>query len=109
MKRIKVLVVEDSIFMRNVISDIINSDPQLQVIGTARDGEEALNKLDELKPDVITLDIEMPRMDGLSVLKQIMKKNPKPVIMLSALTQEGAIHTFKALEYGAVDYIPHKN
>ena len=106
MKRIKVLVVEDSIFMRNVISDIIDSDPQLRVIGTARDGEEALNKLDELKPDVITLDIEMPRMDGLSVLKQIMKKNPKPVIMLSALTQEGAIHTFKALEYGAVDYIP---
>lgn len=106
MKQIKVFIVEDSIFMRNVISDIINSDPQLQVIGTARDGEEALNKLDELKPDVITLDIEMPRMDGLSTLKQIMKKNPKPVIMLSALTQEGAIHTFKALEYGAVDYIP---
>ena len=105
MKRIKVLVVEDSIFMRNVISDIINSDPQLQVIGTARDGEEALSKLDVLEPDVITLDIEMPRMDGLSVLKQIMKRKPKPVIMLSALTREGAIYTLKALDYGAVDYI----
>jgi len=100
-----VLVVEDSIFMRNVISDIINSDPQLQVIGTARDGEEALSKLDVLEPDVITLDIEMPRMDGLSVLKQIMKRKPKPVIMLSALTREGAIYTLKALECGAVDYI----
>jgi len=105
LKRIKVLVVEDSIFMRNVISDIINSDPQLQVIGTARDGEEALSKLDVLEPDVITLDIEMPRMDGLSVLKQIMKRKPKPVIMLSALTREGAIYTLKALDYGAVDYI----
>ena len=91
--------------MRNVISDIINSDPQLQVIGTARDGEEALSKLDVLEPDVITLDIEMPRMDGLSVLKQIMKRKPKPVIMLSALTREGAIYTLKALDYGAVDYI----
>jgi len=105
LKRIKVFVVEDSIFMRNVISDIINSDPQLQVIDTARDGEEALSKLDYLEPDVITLDIEMPRMDGLSVLKQIMKRKPKPVIMLSALTKEGAIYTLKALEYGAVDYI----
>ena len=91
--------------MRNVISDIINSDPQLQVIGTARDGEEALSKLDVLEPDVITLDIEMPRMDGLSVLKQIMKRKPKPVIMLSALTREGAIYTLKALDYGAIDYI----
>ena len=88
MKRIKVLVVEDSIFMRNVISDIINSDPQLQVIGTARDGEEALSKLDVLEPDVITLDVRMPRMDGLSALKQTMKRKPKPVIMLSALTRE---------------------
>jgi len=105
LKQIKVLVVEDSIFMRTVISDIINSDPQLQVVGTAKDGEEALSKLDTLQPDVITLDVEMPRMDGLSVLKQIMRRKPKPVIMLSALTKEGALYTLKALEYGAVDYI----
>jgi len=101
-----VLVVDDSLFMQKVISNLLSSDPKISVVGTARNGEEALCKIPELKPDVITLDIEMPRMDGLTTLKHIMKTHPLPVIMLSALTQEGAEDTFKALAYGAVDYVP---
>lgn len=103
--KIRVLVVDDSTFMRHVIAGIINSDPQLEVIATAKNGEEAIRKVADLRPDVITLDIEMPRMNGLDALKYIMKNFPTPVIVLSALTQEGAEYTFKALEYGAVDFI----
>lgn len=102
----RVLVVDDSAFMRKVIADIINSDPLLEVVGTAVDGIDALGKISKLKPDVITLDVNMPRMDGLTTLKHIMERNPLPVIMLSNATQEGAEITFKALEMGAIDYIP---
>jgi two-component system chemotaxis response regulator CheB len=102
----KVLVVDDSAFMRKIISDMINSDPQLNVVGTARDGVDALKKIPQIHPDVITLDVNMPRMDGLTTLKQIMKERPLPVIMVSAATQEGAETTFQALNLGAVDYIP---
>ncbi len=103
--KIRVLVVDDSLFMRKAISSLLNSDPKISVIGTAKDGEEALQKISELNPDVITLDIEMPRMDGLTTLKEIMRRKPLPVIMLSALTKKGAKETFTALEYGAVDYV----
>lgn len=101
----KVLVVDDSAFMRKIISSMIDSDPQLTVVGTAFDGVNALKKISKLEPDVITLDVNMPRMDGLATLKELMKTNPMPVVMLSATTQEGAETTFKALRLGAVEYI----
>lgn len=97
MNRIKVLVVDDSAFMRKMISDILNSDPFIEVIGTARNGKDGIDKMEKLSPDVITLDIEMPIMDGLTALKNIMDRNPLPVVMLSSLTQEGAETTLKAL------------
>ena len=104
--RIKVLVVDDSAFMRKAIRNILESDSRIEVIGTARNGEDALEKLRELSPDVVTLDISMPHMDGLTALGHIMAENPLPVVMLSSLTQEGALETFEALELGAVDFIP---
>lgn len=105
-KKLRVLVVDDSAFMRKIIADIINSDPLLEVVGTAVDGIDALEKIAKLKPDVITLDVNMPRMDGLTTLKHIMERNPLPVVMLSNVTQEGAEITFKALKMGAIDYVP---
>ena len=101
----KVLVVDDSAFMRMIISDMLNSDPGINVVGTANDGDDALEKIPQLRPDVITLDINMPRRDGLSTLKEIMKRHPTPVIMLSSLTQKGASVTLEALENGAIDYV----
>jgi two-component system, chemotaxis family, protein-glutamate methylesterase/glutaminase len=103
---IKALVVDDSAFMRNAISSMLSSDQEIMVVGTARDGIEALEKVQSLKPDIVTMDIEMPRMDGISALKKIMEKNPVPVIMISSLTSEGAKATLDALELGAVDFIP---
>jgi len=103
--KIKVLVVDDSAFMRKSISIMLESDPEIQVIGTARDGVEAIEQTKKLKPDIITLDVEMPRMDGLTALEKIMKECPTPVLMLSSLTTEGAETTVKALELGAVDFI----
>jgi two-component system, chemotaxis family, protein-glutamate methylesterase/glutaminase len=101
----RVLVVDDSAFMRRIISDILVTDPQLNVVGTACDGEDAVSKAAKLYPDVITMDVAMPKMDGLMALRQIMQNRPTPVVMLSSLTREGADITFKALEYGAVDYV----
>ncbi|WIF94658.1 protein-glutamate methylesterase/protein-glutamine glutaminase [Caminicella sporogenes] len=106
MAKIRVLVVDDSAFMRKVLSDIISTNENIEVVGTARNGKEAIEKIADLKPDVVTLDVEMPVMDGLMALKQIMRKNPVPVLMLSSLTKEGADATIKALQYGAVDFIP---
>ncbi|QGT99187.1 Chemotaxis response regulator protein-glutamate methylesterase CheB [Candidatus Syntrophocurvum alkaliphilum] len=106
MNKIKVLVVDDSAFMRKVISDIINSYPDMEVIEKARDGNDALQKIETFSPDVVTMDVEMPKLDGLSALKNIMDTNPVPVIMLSSLTQNGAEQTVKALQFGAVDFIP---
>lgn len=103
---IKVLIVDDSAFMRNAISGMLTSDQEIEVVGTARDGIEALEKVHSLRPDIVTMDIEMPKMDGLTALKQIMAKNPVPVIMISSLTSEGAKATLDALEFGAVDFIP---
>lgn len=105
MGKTKVLVVDDSAFMRKVIADIVNSDPFLEVIGKASNGDEALSKVIELNPDVVTMDIEMPGTDGLSALNRIMKRSPVPVVMLSSLTQNGAEQTLKALQLGAVDFI----
>ncbi len=106
MSKIKVLVVDDSAFMRKSISIMVESDKDIEVIATARDGEEGYNLAKTLKPDIITLDIEMPKMDGLTALKKIMKDCPTSVLMVSSLTSEGAEATLKALEYGAVDFIP---
>ena len=106
MEFISVLVVDDSAFMRKVISDIINSDPMMQVVGTAKNGKEALLKINLHRPDVVTMDIEMPEMDGLTALEFIMANNPLPVVMLSNLTQLGAKATIQALQLGAVDFIP---
>jgi Chemotaxis response regulator containing a CheY-like receiver domain and a methylesterase domain len=102
---IQVLVVDDSAFMRKIIQDILNGDGEVKVISTARNGKEALEKVKTLKPDVITLDVEMPEIDGLSCLKEINKITNTPVIMLSGLTREGADLTIRALEAGAIDFI----
>lgn len=104
--KIKVLVVDDSALVRKIICDILESDPDIVVVGTANNGKTAIFKNDSLNPDVITMDIEMPIMDGLEALRQIIATNPKPVIMMSALTNFGAEATFKSLEYGAVDFVP---
>jgi len=105
MRYIKVLVVDDSAFMCKIISDMINSSPDMRVVDTAKNGLEAIEKVNLLKPDVITLDIEMPVLDGLSALEKIMKQNPLPVIMLSSLTRFGTSATIKALDLGAIDFI----
>ncbi len=106
MEQIKILVVDDSLLMQHVLTDLLQSDPKVIVVGTARDGEEALSKIPKLHPDVVTLDIEMPRMNGLTAVRKIMETNPVPVVMISALTQREAQLTLKALEFGAVDYVP---
>lgn len=103
---IKVMVVDDSAFMRRAIVGMLNADPAIQVVGEGINGADALKKIKTLQPDIVTMDIEMPVMTGLEALKVIMKENPIPVIMISSLTEEGAKETIKALEYGAVDYIP---
>ncbi|MGA2523007.1 MAG: chemotaxis response regulator protein-glutamate methylesterase [Candidatus Bathyarchaeia archaeon] len=105
MRQIKLLIVDDSLFMQKILSDLLQSDEQILVVGTARDGEEALSKIGILRPDVVTMDIEMPRMDGLTAVKRIMETDPVPVVIISALTQSEARLTLKALEYGAVDFV----
>jgi two-component system chemotaxis response regulator CheB len=105
MEKIKVLVVDDSAFMRKVIPQILQEDGAIEVIGTAKDGSDAFKKTMELSPDVITMDVEMPGMDGLKTLGMIMNEKPTPIIMLSAYTPKGAEITMQALEYGAVDFV----
>lgn len=102
---IQVLVVDDSLFMRKIVSDLIMESSQFQVVDSAKNGKEAIEKIAQLKPDVVTLDIEMPVMNGLQALEEIMKQCPTPVVMLSSLTEEGASETIRALELGAVDFI----
>jgi len=104
-EKIKVLVVDDSATIRRILEDIINAAPDMTVIGSAADAYEAREIMRRVAPDVITLDIEMPRMDGLTFLDKLMRAMPTPVIMISAITQESALATFKALELGAIDYI----
>lgn len=105
MAKIRLLIVDDSALMRKIIKQMAESDPDIEVVGTARDGLEGTEMAAALTPDVITMDVEMPRMTGLEALSIIMHKTPTPVIMLSSLTAEGAKSTFDALEGGAVDYI----
>jgi two-component system, chemotaxis family, protein-glutamate methylesterase/glutaminase len=105
-KIINIIVVDDSAFMRKSLSIMLESDEGIKVIATARDGEEGYNLTKKLHPDLVTMDIEMPKMDGLTSLQKIMQDCPTPVIMVSSLTTEGAELTIKALEYGAVDFIP---
>lgn len=102
----RVLIVDDSSFMRMAIRGILAKEPTIDVVGTASDGVEGVEKALALKPDLITMDIEMPRLDGISALKQIMAKAPTKVLMVSTLTNEGARATFEALDAGAIDYIP---
>ena len=105
MKKIQVLIVDDSALMRKKIKEMLDSAFGIEVVGTARNGEDGVQKAIELKPDVVTLDVNMPVMDGLTALKIITQKNICPVIMLSSLTQEGADTTFEALEEGAFDFV----
>jgi two-component system, chemotaxis family, protein-glutamate methylesterase/glutaminase len=103
--RIRVLVVDDSALMRKLIPTILARDSAIEVVGTAMDGAFALKKIEELRPDVVTLDLEMPRMDGMETLRLIMKSAPVPVILFSTHSKEGAYSTFKALGLGAVDFV----
>src|SRR2546423_7880468 len=104
-KRIRVLIVDDSAFMRKVLHSIISSDPQMEVVGEARDGRDAVAQSESLKPDVITMDINMPHVDGLQATELIMSSNPRPIVIVSCESREGADITLKALELGAIDFI----
>lgn len=103
---VKVLVVDDSGFFRRRVTEILSSDPTIQVVGTATNGKEAIDQALALKPDVITMDYEMPMMDGITAVRHIMQRQPTPVLMFSSLTHEGARVTLDALDAGAVDYLP---
>ena len=103
---VKVLVVDDSGFFRRRVSEILSADPNIQVVGTATNGREAIDQALALKPDVITMDYEMPMMDGITAVRHIMQRCPTPVLMFSSLTHEGARVTLDALDAGAVDYLP---
>lgn len=105
MSKVNVLVVDDSAFMRKLISVFLSEDPRIQVVGSARNGKDGIEKLKELKPDVITMDVEMPVLNGIEALKIIMKDFPVPVIMLSSTTKEGAENTIAAIQSGAIDFI----
>ena len=105
MKKIRVLIVDDSALMRKMLGDILSSDPRIEVVGTARDGQDGLEKIAALSPDVVTMDVEMPRKDGLTALEEIMRVRPMPVVMVSSLTQRGAEVTMKALSLGCVDFV----
>jgi len=104
-KKFRVLVVDDSAFMRKVLETIFNADEQLVVIGHAKDGREAIALAESLKPDVITMDLNMPHMDGLQATAQIMTTNPRPIVVVSSESKEGAASTLRALELGAIDFV----
>ena len=104
-KKIRVLIVDDSAFMRKVLQGIVASDPQLEVCGEARDGRDAVTQTEVLKPDVISMDINMPHMDGLQATEVIMSSNPHPILIVSSESREGAEVTLKALELGAIDFV----
>lgn len=105
LQKTKLLVVDDSAFMRKLISDFFSDHRHIEVIGAARNGKDAIKKIEQLKPDVVTMDVEMPEMNGMEALKEIMQKYPLPVIMLSSTTKRGAENTLMAMEYGAVDFV----
>jgi two-component system, chemotaxis family, protein-glutamate methylesterase/glutaminase len=104
-KKIRVLVVDDSTFMRKVLENIYSSDEHLQVVGSAKDGREAVSMAESLKPDVISMDINMPHVDGLQATAEIMTTNPKPIVIVSSESREGAASTLRALELGAIEFV----
>src|SRR6201981_806477 len=104
-RKFRVLVVDAPAFMRTVLETIFTGDDQLQVAGQAKDGREAVALAESLKPDVITMDINMPHMDGLQATAQIMTTNPKPIVIVSSESREGAASTLKALELGAIEFV----
>ena len=108
MSLVRVLIVDDSGFFRRRLSEIINNDPRLEVVGMANNGQEAIELTKSLKPDVISMDIEMPVLDGISAVRKIMAQNPTPILMLSTWSTQGAKSTLEALEAGAVDYMPKR-
>jgi two-component system chemotaxis response regulator CheB len=103
--KIKVLIVDDSALVRQILTEILNRDPGIEVVGSATDPYAAREKIKRLNPDVLTLDVEMPRMDGLTFLSNLMRLRPMPVVMVSSLTESGASVTLQALELGAVDFV----
>jgi two-component system, chemotaxis family, protein-glutamate methylesterase/glutaminase len=105
-KKIRVLVVDDSAFMCKVLQEIINSDPQMEVVGQGRDGRDGVALAESLRPDVITMDINMPHVDGLQATELIMSQYPRPIVIVSSESREGAASTLKALELGAIDFVP---
>lgn len=105
MKKTKVLVIDDSALMRQLLTDILNADSSIEVVGTASDPYLAWDKIKQVSPDVLTLDVEMPRMDGLTFLERVMTHRPMPVVMCSSLTEKSCDTTFRALELGAVDFV----
>lgn len=104
-RQVRVLVIDDSAFMRKVLTELLSSDPQITVVAAARDGQDGVEKVQELQPDVVTLDIEMPKLDGYGALREIMSRRPTPVVMVSSHTSEGAEATIRALALGAVDFV----
>src|SRR5215813_9464609 len=104
-KKFRVLIVDDSAFMRKVLETIFNADAQLQVVGQAKDGREAVSLAESLKPDVITMDINMPHVDGLQATAEIMTTNPRPIVIVSSESREGAASTLRALELGAIEFV----
>jgi len=109
MAKIRVLIIDDSALIRSVMREIINSQPDLEVVGQAPDPITARELIKQLNPDVLTLDVEMPRMNGLEFLEKLMRLRPMPVLMVSTLTEKGNEVTMKALELGAVDFITKPN
>ncbi|MFZ0759058.1 MAG: chemotaxis response regulator protein-glutamate methylesterase [Candidatus Sulfotelmatobacter sp.] len=105
LKKVRVLVVDDSALMRKLIPQMLETDPAIEVVGTAMDGNFCLKKIEELQPHVVTLDLQMPAMNGIDTLKEIMRRNPLPVIVVSSHSTEGASVTFKALGLGAFDFV----
>ncbi len=105
---VKVLIVDDSSFFRRRVSEILSQDKDIEIIDSAVNGKEAVEKALALRPDVITMDVEMPVLDGISAVKQIMEKNPTPILMFSSLTREGASATLDALDAGALDFLPKR-
>src|SRR5579859_2903438 len=103
-RRIRVLIVDDSALVRSLLTDILRTDPAIEVVGVASDAHVAREKIKQLNPDVLTLDVEMPKMDGITFLKNLMRLRPMPVVMVSSLTERGADVTLDALAIGAVDF-----
>ena len=107
--KIRVLIADDSAFMRKVLHSILLAEPGFEVAGEARDGREAVSQSESLKPDVITMDINMPHLDGLQATEQIMSTNPRPIVVVSSESKERAETTLKALQLGAIDFVAKPN